>query len=263
MKKLWITMLVLVLAGCGGGGGSTSPPSLQQVPVVGDPSGIWQGNIFYADGTSAYISGVMLESGEGRLLTSRNEALEWSETSLINWDSNGVWTFDFTVITYNGPTTGTFSGTVQEHLLIEGDWQLDSGEGGRITLSYQSELHTSPSSLSRVEGLWRSPAGTILTVYSDGSFFMQEDGFFEGTGFVEGCVYNGSIEVAGSSQYNAYKLSMSISPCWRQGSGVNFNPLPYSGLGFLAGPPTYAMGALLDVQMSNGKVNFIPLFVRL
>ena len=83
----------------------------------------------------------------------------------------------------SGVTSGTITGTVVQRTSLQGDWTLNTGETGTMTMSYDS-IYERGSNLSRTTGMWIDSFGVVYTIEPNGDFFAQ-DAF--------GCVFDGNV----------------------------------------------------------------------
>lgn len=233
---------MLTIASCGGGGGgsgsSVSPPPPPPPPPT-NAGGVWEGSTFndQAGVTFVTIGAVTENNGEARFFNDAGQQFVLSGISGSGGDISATITAIATAGTsfIDGSTisSGTLTGTVVERTSIEGEWSLNTGESGTLTLQY-NEVYERGSDLDRLVGFWSDSFGVIYSVEGTGGIFAQD-----GTG----CVYDGESRIINAS-YNVYRVLLTVSNC----PGVNGD---YSGIGVLA--DDRATDDSFIVQMDNGE----------
>jgi hypothetical protein len=149
----------------------------------------------------------------------------------------------FTFIDGSTVATGTLTGTLVERASLDGNWSLNTGETGTITMSYNN-LYDKGSDLARMLGTWKDSFGVVYSVDAVGDIFAQ-DAF--------GCIYDGAVTIINAS-YNAYQVTLSIFNC----PGADGN---YSGLGVLS--DVGGTDNAFVVQLDNGQLTITDLLLKL
>jgi len=214
--KLIFILSAVGLSACGGGGGGNSAGT---GPVPTNAGGIWEGSTFDdRTGLTFQAAGVVTEnSGDGRFINENGIQFVLSGISgnngAISATITAIAPFGSTFLDGTVLTLGTLTGNVVERQSLQGDWSLNTGETGSVTMGFDSNYYEG-SDLSRTEGLWLDPFGTTWDTSPTGEMFSQ-DSF--------GCVANGQISIIDQS-YNAYDVAVTLSgPC----GGIEGN---YNGL---------------------------------
>lgn len=242
-----IVLALAALSACGGGGGGSAPPPPPPTPT--NAGGVWEGSTFNTNfGLTFATIGVVTENnGEARFINEAGQQFLLSGMS----GTNGNFSATVTAIAapgtvfLNGATTasGTATGTVVERTSMSGDWSLNTGESGTLTLSYDP-IYERGSDLDRTVGSWSDSFGTIYTVDANGNLFAQ-DAF--------GCVYDGDITIINAA-YNAYRVSMTVANCFDMDGN-------YSGLGVLG--DDLGTDDAFFVQIDNGTWIIFDLLLKL
>lgn len=254
MRKSYHNIAILIgfcfftLSACGGGG-SSNPANFSAPPPPTNAGGVWEGSTFNNNaGLTFQTVGVVTENnGEGRFVNDQGVQFILSGISGTNGNFSATITaiapFGTVFIDGSSVTSGTITGTVVERTSLQGDWTLNTGETGTMTMSYDS-IYERGSNLSRTTGMWIDSFGVVYTIEANGDFFAQ-DAF--------GCVFDGNVSILDAS-FNAYGLTMTVSIC----PSVNGN---YSGLGVLG--DDVGMDDAFVVQMDSNNFIFTDVLLKL
>jgi hypothetical protein len=239
----------LALSSCGGGGGgsvSTPPPP---PPSPTNAGGVWEGSTFINQGalTIETIGVVTENNDEARFVN--DEGTQFILSGVSGTDGNisaTITAISGTGFTFTGGstvTTGTLTGTLVERTSLDGNWSLNTGETGTITMSYNN-LYDRGSDLARMPGIWGDSFGVFYSVDAVGDIFAQ-DAF--------GCVYDGAVTIINAS-YNAYQVTLTVSNC----PGTDGN---YTGLGVLF--DDVGTDNAFVVQLDNGQLIITDVLLKL
>ena len=194
MRKSYHNIAILIgfcfftLSACGGGG-SSNPANFSAPPPPTNAGGVWEGSTFNNNaGLTFQTVGVVTENnGEGRFVNDQGVQFILSGISGTNGNFSATITaiapFGTVFIDGSGVTSGTITGTVVQRTSLQGDWTLNTGETGTMTMSYDS-IYERGSNLSRTTGMWIDSFGVVYTIEPNGDFFAQ-DAF--------GCVFDGNV----------------------------------------------------------------------
>jgi hypothetical protein len=251
----FVFIFTMMLSACGGGGGggnaaAPSPPP-PPAPVATNPGGLWLGSTFDNDtGLTFQAGGIVSENREGRFIN--ENGVQFTLTGISGNDGAiqativAIAPFGSFFRDGSASTTGTLTGTVVERSSISGDWTLNTGETGTVTMSYQT-LYDRGSSLADVASMWTDPFGATWSIDGAGAMFSQ-DAF--------GCTYNGTIGII-DPMFNAYSLQVTVAGTC---AGIEGN---YSGLAFTDDVVTgTGTNDLLVIQMDNGDFIFTEQWLR-
>jgi len=251
MKKLIVLVMILAATACGGGGGgggstppadtptAPTPPPTGSVPSHEDLGGVWRGesssdNQRFPDQD---IVGVTTDDGRMRFI-SLDTLFQYYGRASISGDQL---TLSGMVSTnQQDPVAFTFDGQISERAQIIGLWNIPSiPDSGRLTVSYDHELHNRVVNPEAVAGNWMSfdvrtgnPDANV-TLYANGTI-TAIDTF--------GCSFNGTYARV-NPVYNTYNLSVTVTDC----DNVDGT---YVGL-----------GVFLDTVKQNGSINRNGMFV--
>ena len=204
------------LTACGGDsdGVRFAPPEPPPEPPA-NAGGIWEGTITYdLPGAPVAIVGVVVEDNdEARFVTEEGVALVLESFE----GSGGEITAIITAYAPPGATfvdgstisIGSLSVTVAERSSMNGEWTLDNGDSGTVSLAYD-DLYETESSLDRLSGFWLDSFDVLYSVDMLGNIFAQ-DAF--------GCVYDGRVRLI-DRRFNAYSLAIDIDRVVLIGHGV-------------------------------------------
>ena len=247
-----IRMLVVLFVGfpalsaCSGGGGSDSTPP---PPPATNAGGVWEGSTFINQaGLTFETVGVVTENnGEARFVNDQGTQFILSGVS----GTGGNISATITAISQTGSTfidgstvtTGTLTGTLVERASLDGNWSLNSGETGTITMSYNN-IYDRGSDLARMSGTWEDSFGVVYSVDAVGAIFAQ-DAFL--------CIYGGAVTIINAS-YNVYQVKLDIFNC--PGSDGT-----YSGLGVLS--DDVGTDNAFIVQLDNGQLIITDVLLKL
>ena len=240
--------VALLVCGCGGGGssgGATPPPP----PPPTNAGGLWEGSTFSDQaGLNFGTIGVVTENnGAARFVNDQGQQFILSGVSGTGGNISATITaiapIGFTFLDGSTVTTGTLTGTVVERASLDGDWSMNTGETGTVTMSYNNSYERG-SDLARMFGTWVDSFGVVYSVDAVGDIFAQ-DAF--------GCVYDGAVTMINTS-YNAYQVTLTVSNC----PGADGN---YSGLGVLT--DDLGMDDALVVQLDNGQLIITDVLLKL
>jgi hypothetical protein len=257
-----LVLYACLLSSCGGGGGglgcvvsggtsgtcsdlSLPPPP----PPPTNAGGVWEGSTFIDQSGLAFETiGVVTENnGEARFVNEQGQQFILSGVSGTGGNISATITaispIGFTFIDGSTVTTGTLTGTLVERGSLDGNWSLNTGETGTITMSYNN-LYDRGSDLARMLGTWEDSFGVVYSVDAVGDIFAQ-DAF--------GCVYDGAVTIINAS-YNAYQVALTVSNC----PGVDGN---YSGLGVLS--DDVGTDDAFVVQLDNSQLIITDVLLKL
>lgn len=241
----FLIVTILGLSACGGGGGGGDPTT----PTPTNAGGVWEGTTFNTNfGLTFATIGIVTENnGEARFINEQGQQFVLSAMSGTNGNFNATVTAIAAPGTtfLNGSTTatGTLTGTVVERSSISGNWSLDTGESGTLTLGYDN-VYERTSNLNKTAGSWSDSFGTVFTVDGSGNLFAQDQ---------FGCVYNGNIAIINPT-YNAYRVSMTIANCFEMDGS-------YGGLGVLG--DDVGTDDAFFVQVDNGAWIIFDILLKL
>jgi hypothetical protein len=188
--------------------GDSSVHRIADFFVTGDvqnsAGGIWNGTIANnLTGQSFEIHGVITEDNiEGRFLINGATLFVLQDISAdggqiaasisvsIRPDSQIIAEHD------QWPNLGIMTGSLVERTRIEGEWSLDSGDFGTVTLMYD-DLYQRGSDITRLTGTWKASWGTVYNIDALGELFAQSD---------NGCVSTGQIQIIDAA-YNVYRVT--------------------------------------------------------
>jgi len=252
-NRMALIGLAITMAACGGGGREAVVGSFPGSPPPPPPTnvgGVWEGSMFNNNsGLTFEAIGVAVEnSRDGRLANDQGLQFRLGSISGSAGDvSAGVTAMAPPGTAFMDGSTTTFgqlTGTVVEHTSFDGEWSLNSGETGTITMSYNA-LYERGSDLARTVGSWMDSFGVVYNIDATGIVFAQ-DAF--------GCVYDGAVEILYAS-YNAYAVTLTVSNC----PGTNGT---YFGRGVLADEvgTDDAFVILLD---NNGQISMTYVLLKL
>jgi hypothetical protein len=231
-----IFAFVVLIAGCGDSIDGVSLSPAQSTPPT-QAGGVWYGSLANdLTGESFALSGVITEDNtEGRFVTDGGQMFVLRDISGTGGEISA------TVSAFARPeaafldgsikTSGTLTGSLVERTRIEGDWSLNTGETGTVTLVYD-DVYERGSDIARLAGIWEAASGTVYTVDALGEIFGQTE---------RGCVYWGRIYLIDAT-CNVYRVRIN-------GGCLAINA---SGLGLL----TYEFGTndafVMMLDLGNG-----------
>ena len=245
-----LALLLVAIAGlyaCGGGGSDSTPPPPPPAPT--NAGGVWEGSTFNDQAALTFETiGVVTENnGEARFVNDQGQQFILSGISgtggSISATLTAIAPFGFSFLDGSTVSTGTLTGSVVERTSISGNWSLNTGESGTVTLSYNN-LYERGSDLARMFGTWVDSFGVVYSVDAVGDIFAQ-DAF--------GRVYGGTVTIINAS-YNAYRVALTVSNC----PGADGN---YSGLGVLA--DNVGMDDAFVVQLDNGQLIITDVLLKM
>lgn len=143
----------------------------------------------------------------------------------------------------------TFSGTIiaRQTLNLTENCRTDTGlQFQEILILAFDALYLRVSSLAAIAGMYRTPAGSTLSIASDGEIFVQDA--------LSGCVTNGQVGITVSFA-NMYFIDYGIDNC--TGADAIWNGSSFSGLAFLDN--TFSPEALEYAVI--GEVGGVPVSV--
>ena len=233
--------------------GDSSEHATQVIDVIGDPpisaGGIWRGTASNdLTGQSFEMSGVVTEhNAEGRFMIDGKTQFILRDIAINGFEI----TTTISAITYPDPTflrregndSGVMTGSLVERSRIEGEWSLDSGECGAVSLEYD-DLYERGSDIARLVGIWQAPWGDdfIFNIDALGEIFSQR---------ANGCVTDGQVRLIDAT-YNVYRVEI-YNYC-----------LPYyaSGLGVLGDEVDTDDAFSLILSMPEGYLFTVVTFLR-
>ena len=250
-NRIALIGLAITMAACGGGdsGFPGGLPGSPAPPPLTNAGGVWEGSTFNNNaGLTFEIVGVVTDNnGEGRFVNDQGQQFILSAFSGRAGDiSAGVQAIAPPGTVFIDGSTSTFgelTGTVVERTRMDGEWSLNSGETGTITVSYDS-LYERGSDLARTVGSWMDSFGVVYSVDAAGDIFAQD---------AVGCVYDGAVEILNAS-YNYYRVTLTVSSC----PGANGN---YIGLGVLA--DDVGMDDAFVIQLNDGQLAITDVLLKL
>ncbi len=209
MRK-YLIFIALLFVACGGGGNDGRVLQVAQpvqvpppVPVPdGSAGGIWNGTVSNdLTDQSFEINGVITEDNvEGRFLINGATLFVLRDISADDGEITATISVsirpDSQVVDHRSKNFGVMTGTLVERTRIEGEWLLESGDFGTVTLEYD-DLYERGSDIARLAGIWRASWGTIYNIDALGEIFAQTE---------HGCVYSGQVELIDAA-YNVYRVS--------------------------------------------------------
>lgn len=225
MKKISITLSVLILSACGGGGDS-SPPSVPPPVANQSPGGIWLG----VDSIGQDIVALVTETGRFHFIAdlSSQGAGVLSVSNGNDVDGNFDLVTESGFVFADGTTLANcaLSGTVNERqtLTVTVNCTTTAGLQTQTTVALAYEpLYDRNSSLATIAGMFDDGAGGIVTIIAaDGTIFEQDP--------VSGCVTNGQVRII-NSNFNAYDIETGFSNC--TGQAAILNGATFVGIGVL------------------------------
>ncbi len=249
-RHIFLVVSTVLVTACGGGGdsgsnngGNNTPP-----PAPTNAGGVWEGSTFGDQSGQTYeTTGVVTENnGEARFVNEQGQQFILTGISGTNGAVSATITaiapVGYTFLDGSTVTSGTLSGTVVGRDSLEGDWNLNTGESGTVTLNY-NPIYERDSSLALVQGTWVSAFGEVFTVDGNGGVYAQDS---------YACVYDGNIDIINAA-YNAYQVVLEVSNC--PGSEGT-----YSGLGVLV--DNMGTNDAFVVQLDNGQWVFLDVLQK-
>ena len=233
--------------------GDSSEHVTEVIDVIGDPpssaGGIWRGTASNGlTGQSFDMSGVVTEhNAEGRFMIDGKTQFILRDIAVDGFELTAT----ISAITYPDPTflpregndSGVMTGSLVERSRIEGEWTLDSGEFGTVTLEYDA-LYERGSDIGRLVGIWQAPWGDdfVFNIDALGEIFSQT---------ADGCVTDGQVRLIDVA-YNVYRVEI-YNYC-----------LPYyaSGLGVLGDEVDTDDAFSLILSMPQGYLFTVVTFLR-
>ena len=233
--------------------GDSSEHVTKVIDVIGDPphsaGGIWRGTASNdLTGQSFDMSGVITEhNAEGRFMIDGKTQFILRDIAIDGFEITAT----ISAITYPDPTflpregndSGVITGSLVERSRIEGEWTLDSGEFGTVTLEYD-DLYERGSDIARLVGIWQAPWGDdfVFNIDALGEIFSQRE---------NGCVTDGQVRLIDAA-YNVYRVEI-YNYC-----------LPYyaSGLGVLGDEVDTDDAFSLILSMPHGYLFTVVTFLR-
>lgn len=229
--------LAITMAACGGGGGGDPDCRYDEAWLNGQctveititpitiPDGIWRGVDSGGRDVVAFVSRFRSfqfvdgfdNQGSGFLVVGTGDAV----------DSNFQLVTQLGATFTDGTTAAdcTFSGTIIERQTLTVTKNCMTGKGLQfqemLVLTFDA-LYIRDSSLAIIAGMYQTPAGSILSIASDGEIFAQDA--------ISGCVTNGQVRIAVSFA-NMYFIDYGIDNC--VGADAIWNGSSFSGLAFL------------------------------
>lgn len=235
-----ILALGLTVPGCGGGGFSGSGGST--TPTNQSAAGIWSGTD--STGSGLTLQAFINSAGEANII--RADGVQFVGTAQVSGSALTVSVSGYANFgtAFAGSSTsyglGTFSGTVTTGTSITGTLSF-TPTGGSVqtstwTLTFDSSLYNTPSSLAAISGNYTS--GTAFTdgvdPMSNAVVSITSGGVISGQGTSSGCVMNGQATVSNSS-FDIYHISYTLASC--VGTFAVLNAVPFSGQAILNPTP--------------------------
>jgi len=233
--------------------GDSSEHVTEVIDVIGDPpssaGGIWRGSASNdLTGQSFDMSGVVTEhNAEGRFMIDGNTQFILRDIAIDGFEITATISAitypDATFLPRDGNGSGVMTGSLVERSRIEGEWSLDSGEFGTVTLEYD-DLYERGSDIARLVGIWQAPWGDdfVFNIDALGEIFSQT---------ANGCVTDGQVRLIDAA-YNVYRVEI-YNYC-----------LPYytSGLGVLGDEVDTDDAFSLILSMPQGYLFTVVTFLR-
>lgn len=187
--------------------GDSSLHRTETLKVVGEvensAGGIWTGTLsddltgefFAMNGviTEDNIEGRFLIAGE-TLFVLRNISISGTRITATLAASSHP---DAPFIVDAWDAAGVMTGELVERTHIEGEWSLDTGQTGTMTLVYD-DIYERGSDIERLVGTWESSWGGVFNIDALGEIFEQAE---------DGCAITGQVELINPS-YNVYWVKM-------------------------------------------------------
>jgi hypothetical protein len=243
-----ISVMLMLVSGCGGGGGSSSSNTSSSPPPVtnASPGGIWRGT----ESTSGLqVVGLVDESGEFHFI--RSDDVQYVGTTSVTGSSISANFDGFTQIgtvfaDNSSHGTGSVTGTVQARssLSLSTQFKTDAGTStnGTLNLTFDT-LYNRASSLATISGNFSS-SGDVVTISSNGTVFSQDPN--------TGCVVNGTVAIINAS-YNAYRVQYSYANC--TGQSAVLNGLQFDGMATLDNTQS-PEHVIVGVTAKSGNVEY-------
>ncbi|MDH3401663.1 MAG: hypothetical protein OEM03_11940 [Chromatiales bacterium] len=179
--------------------------------------GIWNGTFSNGiTGESFEASGVVTEdNAEGRFLVNGDTLFVLRD--ILAYDGKIVASISVSnrpeseFLPYLFEISGVMTGVLVERTRIEGEWSLDIGGSGTMTLEYD-EIYERGADLTRLAGIWKTSWDDAYSIDALGEIFSQAE---------NGCVTSGQVQIIDPA-YNVYRVDI-INWC-----------LPYSASGLAA-----------------------------
>ena len=183
--------------------GDSSLHRTEALKVVGEvedsAGGIWTGTATVdLTNESFAVDGVITEDNiEGRLLIEGSTLFVLSDISISGTNMTATIAAGshpdaaFTVDSFDA--SGVMAAELVERTRIEGEWVLDTGQKGTMTLVYD-DLYERGSDIDRLVGTWQASWGDVFNIDALGEIFAQGE---------DSCTMTGKIELIHPS-YNVY-----------------------------------------------------------
>lgn len=241
INNLILTGLLLAMAACSGGGGSEPDPNCRlsadgttvspcnieiTVTPITLPGGIWRG----VDSGGRDVVAFVTVSGRFQFI----DGFGNQGSGNLDVGNGDTVASNFQLVTQLGATFAdgttladcTFSGTIihRQSLTMTESCMTTAGLQFQETLVLNFDtLYDRDASLATIAGMYETPVGSILSIASDGSIFVQDA--------VSGCVTNGQVALTPPTSPNLYDFQYQIDNCI--GQDAIWNGSSFGGLAVL------------------------------